>query len=510
MSGRRVGILLCLALLLEFCLGPVLAQFSEGCFSYELNVTLSEGEQRMLPGCGGMITCSDQYGLQVDRCADAETNACHRQEPPAAPSAPFPLCCPRLTCQQCYSPEHERYFGPGEQWTGPNCVLHHCRVSPSGIVDVVRRTCSRPGPPPAHPDCVLMGQDMVRGEHPLCCAHYRCPDHCLLNGEWSPKELLASANACAAGEAFRPIGIAFRVLKAMDKMMVSELKEELRKRGKDPTGTKSVLIQRLQLALQEEQAMQQEGKTTLQEEQDKSGLEAGEKLPEESLPLGANDVAALDRFALELRTCENAVGSLLRGHELDHPKTLRKLLEKLPFSVQERWRRHVDKIKERSGRFVNFSDLVSFVEVEARVASNSAFGRQMFKKPALSKQREKEVKSPFFTPEAHLRGLSSAASGAVFSCFALVQMLAFPAMGWLAPRLGVTRLYTLGLLVAGVTTVVFGLLTYVEQPAAFLAWSPTVRSAEAIGTAAAQTAARTIIINQFPRRVNSAMSLVEA
>ncbi|XP_043242092.1 MFS-type transporter SLC18B1-like [Amphibalanus amphitrite] len=119
------------------------------------------------------------------------------------------------------------------------------------------------------------------------------------------------------------------------------------------------------------------------------------------------------------------------------------------------------------------------------------------------------VQSPFFTPEAHLRGLSSAASGAVFSCFALVQMLAFPAMGWLAPRIGVTRLYTLGLLVAGVTTVVFGLLTYVEQPAAFLAWSLTVRSAEAVGTAAAQTAVRTIIINQFPRRVNSAMSLVE-
>ncbi|XP_043244836.1 MFS-type transporter SLC18B1-like [Amphibalanus amphitrite] len=82
-------------------------------------------------------------------------------------------------------------------------------------------------------------------------------------------------------------------------------------------------------------------------------------------------------------------------------------------------------------------------------------------------------------------------------------------MGWLAPRLGVTRLYTLGLLVAGVTTVVFGLLTYVETPAAFLAWCLTVRAAEAVGTAAAQTAARTIIINQFPQRMTSAMSLVE-
>ncbi|KAF0309124.1 MFS-type transporter SLC18B1 [Amphibalanus amphitrite] len=88
-------------------------------------------------------------------------------------------------------------------------------------------------------------------------------------------------------------------------------------------------------------------------------------------------------------------------------------------------------------------------------------------------------------------------------------MVAFPAMGWLAPRLGVTRLYTLSLLVAGVTTVVFGMLTYIERPAPFLGWCLTVRAAEAVGTAAAQTAARTIIINQFPRRMNSAMSLVE-
>ena len=119
------------------------------------------------------------------------------------------------------------------------------------------------------------------------------------------------------------------------------------------------------------------------------------------------------------------------------------------------------------------------------------------------------IQAPFFTHEAHRRGLSSAASCSVFSCFALAHSLAFPAMGWLAPRLGVTRLYRLGLLLAGGTTVAFGLLAYVRRPVMFLAWSLTVRAAEAVGAAAIKTAANTIIIGQFRRRVNSAISVVE-
>ncbi|XP_043222567.1 uncharacterized protein LOC122381883 [Amphibalanus amphitrite] len=91
-----------------------------------------------------------------------------------------------------------------------------------------------------------------------------------------------------------------------------------------------------------------------------------------------DDVTALDRLAVELRTCSNAVGSLGGADELNHPKTLRRLLEKLPFSIQEGWRREVDRIAERNERQASFTDLVNFVEVEARIASNSSFGRQLF------------------------------------------------------------------------------------------------------------------------------------
>ncbi|KAF0292251.1 MFS-type transporter SLC18B1 [Amphibalanus amphitrite] len=85
----------------------------------------------------------------------------------------------------------------------------------------------------------------------------------------------------------------------------------------------------------------------------------------------------------------------------------------------------------------------------------------------------------------------------------------FWAMGWLAPRIGVVRLYRLGLLLAGTTTVVYGLLIYVENPTTFLACSMTLRAVEGVGSAAVLTAVRSIIINQFSQRMNSAMSLVE-
>ena len=116
---------------------------------------------------------------------------------------------------------------------------------------------------------------------------------------------------------------------------------------------------------------------------------------------------------------------------------------------------------------------------------------------------------PFFPHEAQRRGLSQTYSGAVFSCYALAQLLAFPVMGRLAPHVGISRLYNVGLATAGVTTIVFGMLPHIPDSMAFIAACFACRSLEAIGTAAMHTAARAIIINQFPRTPNTAMSVSE-
>ncbi|XP_043240485.1 MFS-type transporter SLC18B1-like [Amphibalanus amphitrite] len=116
---------------------------------------------------------------------------------------------------------------------------------------------------------------------------------------------------------------------------------------------------------------------------------------------------------------------------------------------------------------------------------------------------------PFFPHEAQRRGLPQTYSGAVFSCYALAQLLAFPVMGRLAPRVGVSRLYNVGLATAGVTTTVFGTLPHIQDSMAFIGACFACRALEAVGTAAMHTAARAIIINQFPRSPNTAMSISE-
>ena len=61
--------------------------------------------------------------------------------------------------------------------------------------------------------------------------------------------------------------------------------------------------------------------------------------------------------------------------KLDQPDNIQKLIFKLPYSVRERWRRVVDDIMELQGRPVTFDDLVSFIDRQARIATNPVFGQ---------------------------------------------------------------------------------------------------------------------------------------
>ena len=104
--------------------------------------------------------------------------------------------------------------------------------------------------------------------------------------------------------------------------------------------------------------------------------------------IARDDVHKLDEFSIELASCLNAMSSMACGLvQLDNPKTMHVILEKLPYSLQERWRRSVDKISNRQHRVVKFKDLVSFVEDEVRIMTNPVFGKQTFK------GSEKDVKN---------------------------------------------------------------------------------------------------------------------
>ncbi|XP_043211042.1 MFS-type transporter SLC18B1-like [Amphibalanus amphitrite] len=113
---------------------------------------------------------------------------------------------------------------------------------------------------------------------------------------------------------------------------------------------------------------------------------------------------------------------------------------------------------------------------------------------------------PFFPVEATSRGVPQTTISALFSCFAIGQMVLSPVVGRLAPVLGVTRLYNIGLSVAGVTTVVFGSLNYIENTDLFVAACFLTRLVESAGMAAVTTCGYTIAGSQFLGRVNTAVA----
>ena len=89
----------------------------------------------------------------------------------------------------------------------------------------------------------------------------------------------------------------------------------------------------------------------------------------------SDDSHGLDKFSMFLSSCHSTAASGASSLQLDPPSVLRSVLDKLPHSMQDRWRRKAVKIRDSHGN-VKFQDLVSYVAEEARVLSDPLFGKQ--------------------------------------------------------------------------------------------------------------------------------------
>ena len=94
--------------------------------------------------------------------------------------------------------------------------------------------------------------------------------------------------------------------------------------------------------------------------------------------INSGDVKGLDQLVLFLVEVQNAMLNVSMG-ELEHPRTLREVVHKLPSYLRDRWLREADKLMEpeRKGTdvgFVGFKDLVRFLEKEVRILKNPVFG----------------------------------------------------------------------------------------------------------------------------------------
>ena len=90
--------------------------------------------------------------------------------------------------------------------------------------------------------------------------------------------------------------------------------------------------------------------------------------------IGRDDVEGMKTFAVALRLTRNVVDRIpYAKSELEHPKTVRTLVAKLPFHMQEKWRSLVQDQRVRNRVNINYDHLIKFVDREVRISSDPVY-----------------------------------------------------------------------------------------------------------------------------------------
>ena len=87
----------------------------------------------------------------------------------------------------------------------------------------------------------------------------------------------------------------------------------------------------------------------------------------------ATDITGLEDFSIKLRHCLNAMEDISALTEVNHPKNLQRIVAKLPYALQEGWRRTAFTITRKDAK-PSFENVVEFVEKEVEVATDPVFG----------------------------------------------------------------------------------------------------------------------------------------
>ncbi|XP_050504138.1 MFS-type transporter SLC18B1-like isoform X1 [Diabrotica virgifera virgifera] len=119
------------------------------------------------------------------------------------------------------------------------------------------------------------------------------------------------------------------------------------------------------------------------------------------------------------------------------------------------------------------------------------------------------IMAPFFPREAFEKGMSDTMTGFVFSFYALVMFLSSPIFGKILPVFGAKFLFILGIFVAGLCNILFGLLEYISNYTLFTTFCILIRGFEALGASAFSTASYIFVVNSFPNNIGSVIGILE-
>jgi len=98
------------------------------------------------------------------------------------------------------------------------------------------------------------------------------------------------------------------------------------------------------------------------------------------------------------------------------------------------------------------------------------------------------ILAPFYSKEAEDHGLAVSQSGIVFASIFILQIIFVPVFGKLTSKIGSTRLFVAGVMLAGVTNVAFGFLPLIKSGRTFFIASLAMRGLTAVGEAAMNSA----------------------
>ena len=117
--------------------------------------------------------------------------------------------------------------------------------------------------------------------------------------------------------------------------------------------------------------------------------------------------------------------------------------------------------------------------------------------------------APFFPSEAAKKGVSPSVVGMVFSSFELAMVLGAPLFGTYLTHIGAKFMYTSGILVAGVCSILFGFLDGCPPGESFIVLSFLLRVVEGFAVMAFFIASQAVITHAFPHNVATAIAVQE-
>lgn len=92
-------------------------------------------------------------------------------------------------------------------------------------------------------------------------------------------------------------------------------------------------------------------------------------------PIKSEDGEALQQFSIMLTSCKNTLKEIGYLNKIENPDNMHRIIEKLPFSLKQKWRDVADYITEVRKRDISIDDIATYVEKRARALNHPIFGK---------------------------------------------------------------------------------------------------------------------------------------